>query len=651
MNFVAGLYEKAFKKVSTLDALIKIIDSLRKHAKKGFCGDLLKGLGSNSGNKSLVSDLSKSEFLACLYGYIRDFEDEEPTDDKATEEIIKKLVDVVSDGEIGDTLRAQQELYAFYRREYQSKGIDLRGFFKRTPTAIETIKASHNELLYNVIGKVYDVLKKMGFSDSGRSTKPKTILSSNDIEDLETLRDCLKNNSHVDGMDAEKLQRMASLLCGRYYDGEENRYKMWRGPAFDPSGYTDDNGNMIMPEFTAGNLESKAAEVFTARVKELENKGRELSNAALKSPEYKAKLDIAAWEKNLKKTEESLNSLIAKNNGPHLKIFYDQLLVMYDPITASDEVFGNSHKIPREPAEVKANVIQNLKNGKWKKMKLGSWAAAMPKEVVVEYSELRAQAEDFARKLYAAKENPFKFLSEKVYNDLIETSPISEEEAKAWVKTVNFTGPAFDKSMKDEIKQELARLYRLAGDDLPVLTISRIKTRSYQDGQTIHLGKTYGQSIKSALWHEFGHFIDDNTAAAVQTLGHFVWLNSEKEYDGKNAQLVRDINEERGEDSFKVKGLAPYTARCYARHHPGYSTADKKRYPRTSGGAFAADEVLSMALGSSQDDMGGSADPSPDMARKHLDIVAGLLKERQERTMKERENAAGEGTEETRAAS
>ncbi len=54
MNFVAGLYEKAFKKVSTLDALIKIIDSLRKHAKKGFCGDLLKGLGSNSGNKSLV---------------------------------------------------------------------------------------------------------------------------------------------------------------------------------------------------------------------------------------------------------------------------------------------------------------------------------------------------------------------------------------------------------------------------------------------------------------------------------------------------------------------------------------------------------------------------------------------------------------------
>ena len=313
MNFVAGLYEKAFKKVSTLDALIKIIDSLRKHAKKGFCGDLLKGLGSNSGNKSLVSDLSKSEFLACLYGYIRDFEDEEPTDDKATEEIIKKLVDVVSDGEIGDTLRAQQELYAFYKREYQSKGIDLRGLFKRTPTAIETIKALHNELLYNVIGKVYDVLKKMGFSDSGRSTKPKSILSSNDIEDLETLRDCLKNNSHVDGMDAEKLQRMASLVCGRYYDGEENRYKMWRGPAFDPSGYTDDNGNMIMPEFTAGNLESKAAEVFTARVKELENKGRELSNAALKSPEYKAKLDIAAWEKKLKKTEESLNSLIAKN--------------------------------------------------------------------------------------------------------------------------------------------------------------------------------------------------------------------------------------------------------------------------------------------------------------------------------------------------
>ena len=92
MNFVAGLYEKAFKKVSTLDALIKIIDSLRKHAKKGFCGDLLKGLGSNSGNKSLVSDLSKSEFLACLYGYIRDFEDEEPTDDKATEEIIKNLL-------------------------------------------------------------------------------------------------------------------------------------------------------------------------------------------------------------------------------------------------------------------------------------------------------------------------------------------------------------------------------------------------------------------------------------------------------------------------------------------------------------------------------------------------------------------------------
>ena len=134
-------------------------------------------------------------------------------------------------------------------------------------------------------------------------------------------------------------------------------------------------------------------------------------------------------------------------------------------------------------------------------------------------------------------------------------------------------------------------------------------------------------------------------------MGHFVWLNSEKEYDGKNAQLVRDVNEEHGEDSFKVKGLAPYTARCYARHYPGYSTADKKRYPRTSGGAFAADEVLSMALGLSQDDMGGSADPSPDMARKHLDIVAGLLKERQERTMKERENAAGEGTEETRAAS
>lgn len=55
MNFVAGLYEKAFKKVSTLDALIKIIDSLRKHAKKGFCGDLLKRLGSNSGNKSQSS--------------------------------------------------------------------------------------------------------------------------------------------------------------------------------------------------------------------------------------------------------------------------------------------------------------------------------------------------------------------------------------------------------------------------------------------------------------------------------------------------------------------------------------------------------------------------------------------------------------------
>ena len=162
MSFVANLYNKAFKKVSTLDALIKIIDSL----KKGLCGDLLKEAGNNSDSKSLVSDLSKSEFLACLYGYIRDFEDEEPTDDKATEEIIKKLVDVVSDGEIGDTLRAQQELYAFYRREYQSKGIDLRGFFKRTPTAIETIKASHNELLYNVIGKVYDVLKKMGFSDS-----------------------------------------------------------------------------------------------------------------------------------------------------------------------------------------------------------------------------------------------------------------------------------------------------------------------------------------------------------------------------------------------------------------------------------------------------------------------------------------------------
>ena len=650
MSFVANLYNKAFKKVSTLDALIKIIDSL----KKGLCGDLLKEAGSNSDSKSLVSDLSKSEFLACLCDYIRDIDDKEPTDDKATEEIIKKLVDVVSDGKNGDTLRAQQEFYDFYKGECQSKGIDLRGLFMRVPTDIKIIEASQDEQnhdeLYNVMNKVLDVLSKMGFSTSGL-TKPKSILSSDNIVDLETLRDCLKNNNHVDGMNAEKLRRIASLLQGRHYDGEVNRYKMWRGPAFDPSGYTDDNGNMIMPEFTAGNLESKAAEVFTARVKELENKGRELSNAVLNSPEYKAKLDIAAWEKKLKETEESLNSLIAKNDGPHLKIFYDQLLVMYDPITANDDVFGNSHKIPREPAEVKANVIQNLKNGKWKKMKLSSWAAALPKEVVVEYSELRAQAEDFARKIYAAKENPFKFLSEKVYNDLIETSPISEEEAKAWVKTVNFTGPAFDKSMKDEIKQELARLYRLAGDDLPALTVSRTKTRSNQSGQTIHLGKTYGDSIKSVLWHEFGHFVDDNTAAAVQTLGHFVWLNSEKEYDRKNAKLVKAIYDEKGEDGFKVKGMNPYAAKCYARHYPGYSTADKKRYPRTSGGAFAADEVLSMALGSSQDDMGRSADSSPDMARKHLDIVAGLLKERQERTMKERETAAGKGTEETRAAS
>ena len=118
---------------------------MRKHAKKGFCGDLLKGLGSNSGNKSLVSDLSKSEFLACLYGYIRDFEDEEPTDDKATEEIIKKLVDVVSDGEIGDTLRAQQELYAFYRREYQITSRIFRTFFWGSPgQVLLCLKSGHH---------------------------------------------------------------------------------------------------------------------------------------------------------------------------------------------------------------------------------------------------------------------------------------------------------------------------------------------------------------------------------------------------------------------------------------------------------------------------------------------------------------------------
>ena len=134
-------------------------------------------------------------------------------------------------------------------------------------------------------------------------------------------------------------------------------------------------------------------------------------------------------------------------------------------------------------------------------------------------------------------------------------------------------------------------------------------------------------------------------------MGHFIWLNSEKESDGKNAQLADYINGMPGEDGFKVKGIHPYAAKYYTVSPLGGETTDKKQYPRTSGGLFYSDEVLSMALGSSQDDMGRSADPSPFMARKHLDIVAGLLKERQERTMKERENAAGEGTEETRAAS
>lgn len=133
-------------------------------------------------------------------------------------------------------------------------------------------------------------------------------------------------------------------------------------------------------------------------------------------------------------------------------------------------------------------------------------------------------------------------------------------------------------------------------------------------------------------------------------MGHFIWLNSEKESDGKNARLADCIKGMPAEYGVKVKGIHPYAAKYYTISPFGGETTDKKQYPRTSGGLFYSDEVLSMALGSSQDDMGRSADPSPFMARKHLDIVAGLLKERQERTMKERE-AAAEKEEETRAAS
>ncbi len=646
MNFVATLYGKAFERVSRLDALVRIIESFKNYAKNGGCGDFLKLLNkSNFNGEPLI--LPKNEFLACFSDFIAN-DCKETLQEQNAKEIIYRLVDVAVGDDGGDDLIYKQQ--SFYKW-YKSISNNLHDFLEHLPVYYKKAKGGFigdegkelNEYAFDVLGKIYTLYEKMGMTIR---YEPKTILSSSDIESLETLRGCLKNNNHVDGMDSKKLKQLDGLLHGTFYFYRGVR-KLWRGPAFDPAGYTDDNGNRVMPEFTTDNLESKAAEIFTERVRELENKGHELSTAAFYSPEYKTNLNIEAWEKKQKEAEEALNALIAKNDGPHLKIFYDQLLVMRDPITGRD---SSSRKIPREPAEVKANVIQNLNNGKWKRKQLNSWAAALPKEVVVEYSELRAQAEDFARKLYAAKENPFKFLSEKVYNDLIENSPISEEEAKAWVKTVKFTGLAFDKSMKDEIKQELARLYRLAGDDLPPLTISRTKTRSNQEGKTIHLGKTYGDSIKTTLWHEFGHFIDNNTAASITTLGHFIWLNSEKESDGKNARLADCIKGMPAEYGVKVKGIHPYAAKYYTISPFGGETTDKKQYPRTSGGLFYSDEVLSMALGSSQDDMGRSSDPSHFMARKHLDIVAGLLKERQERTMKERE-AAAEKEEETRAAS
>lgn len=160
------------------------------------------------------------------------------------------------------------------------------------------------------------------------------------------------------------------------------------------------------------------------------------------------------------------------------------------------------------------------------------------------------------------------------YRDSLFKSSVSDEEAQQFVDSITFT-PNVQKSLgrnssfyrEEDIKYDLARLYKMAGGNITTLQkIDYTRDRAYASAgsKMINIGlEKSSKKQQQAFFHEFAHHIEYSLPDELQQLTR-QFLEQRKEGEPKSMrELTGDIRYGEDEKGYPDKFLHPYVGTYY----------------------------------------------------------------------------------------
>lgn len=185
------------------------------------------------------------------------------------------------------------------------------------------------------------------------------------------------------------------------------------------------------------------------------------------------------------------------------------------------------------------------------------------------YEKKRLKASEYGRldELSVKRTELTKNIHAKVIIHLLETSPVTQEDAQAWIdQNAIMNKSAITKAKKagydpKEAMKDLVEFYRITGGRIPRLAY--VTTRNQRSQASPHAGNLYVGSRfgKKTFFHELAHLLesDRKIAAAAQ-----VFLEKRRESTTLySLRSLTGINYKKDERAFKDNFINPYVGKYY----------------------------------------------------------------------------------------
>lgn len=161
----------------------------------------------------------------------------------------------------------------------------------------------------------------------------------------------------------------------------------------------------------------------------------------------------------------------------------------------------------------------------------------------------------------------------KIISAVMEKSPISEEEAKAWADEQVIEPSAVAKLKRngypvEDLRKDCADFYRMTGGKLPSIIFETTRSgrahasgiENVQGSRRVAISSNFGRGV---LFHELGHHLEGDPVAKEAANGYLVRRReSAKLY--RLRDLTKNPNYRPSEVAYKDKFLNPYMGKVYS---------------------------------------------------------------------------------------